>query len=52
MIDTKLRFTEAVAAQRELAVFNEIVRAQVGNTGAQGRLAQGSERNEYEYCSC
>lgn len=41
VVDAELRFADAVAAQLELAVFDEVVGAQVREAGADGGLAQG-----------
>ena len=41
VVDAELRFADVVAAQLELAVFDEVVGAQVREAGADGGLAQG-----------
>ena len=39
MVETELRFADAIAAQFELAVFDEVVAAQVRQPGTEGSLA-------------
>ena len=40
MVDTHLRFAEAVAAQGKLAVFNEIIGTKIGDASVQRCFAQ------------
>ena len=40
MVDAELSFAEAVAAQGQLAVFDEVVGTQVGHAGAEGGFTQ------------